>query len=110
MLPLTDTAFAALAKEIGHFDLDSTVVQVGGLLTVPSLQPFTLRLELLTHLAVLHCKGTRVASLNDVTSWLNDYLGQSPVALLEDPPEDVFLSNSNGFWQSSSLSGTVGIG
>ena len=108
---MTDAAFATLAVRLAHLKLDSTITKVAGLLTVPSLQPFTLRLELLAHLAVLHCKGTRVASFNDVTSWLRDYLGDTPVALLEDPPEDVFLSNIRtvsrnrrlfaGIWESA---------
>ena len=111
MPPLTDTAFAPLAKTLTQYHLDSTVRQVAGLLTVPSLQRFALRLEVLTHLAVLHCRGNRVATPNDLASWLNDYLGATPVAPLEDPPEDVFVSNVRtdsgnrrlfeGLWESA---------
>lgn len=114
MPPFTDAAFAGLAKKLAEFSLDSTITQVAGLLTVPSLQPFTLRLELLAHLAILHCQGTRASRLHDVTSWIRDYLGDTPAALLEDPPEDVFLSNVRtasgnrrlfeGLWESADFS------
>ena len=93
MPPFADQAFDALAKTLGSYRLGSTVAQLGGLLTVPSLQPYILRLEFLVHLAVLHCSGQRDPSQQDVTAWLTDYLGRTPVALLEDPPEDVFVSN-----------------
>ena len=93
MPPFTDRAFEALAKTLGNHRLASTLAQLGGLLTAPSLQPHILRLELLIHLAVLHCNGLRDPNQRDVTAWLTDYLGPTPVALLEDPPEDVFVSN-----------------
>ena len=93
MPPFADQAFDALAKTLTNYRQGSTVAQIGGLLTAPSLQPYILRLEFLVHLAVIHCSGQRDPSQQDVTAWLADYLGLTPVVLLEDPPEDVFVSN-----------------
>ena len=93
MPPFADRAFEPLAKTLGNCRLASTLAQLGGLLTAPSLQRHILRLELLIHLAVLHCSGLRDPNQQDVTTWLTDYGGLTPVALLEDPPEDVFVSN-----------------
>ena len=91
--PFADPTFDALAKTLANYRPASTLAQLAGLLTVPSLQRHILRLELLIHLAVLHCSGQRDPSQQDVTAWLTDYLGLTPVALLENPPEDVFVSN-----------------
>ena len=93
MPPFADRAFEALAKTLGNYRLAPTLAQLGGLLTAPSLQRHILRLELLIHLAVLHCSGLRDPSQREATAWLTDYLGLTPLALLEDPPEDVFVSN-----------------
>ena len=93
MPPFADPTFDALAKTLANYRLGSTVAQIGGLLTAPSLQPHILRLEFLVHLAVIHCSGQRDPNQQDVTTWLTDYLGLTPVAILEDPPEDVFVSN-----------------
>ena len=93
MPPFTDPAFEALVKSLRQYRLASTLAQVAGLLTVPALQPYILRLELLIHLAVLHCSGRRDPNQQEVTTWLTDDLEPTPVRLLEDPPEDVFVSN-----------------
>ncbi len=93
MVPFADQAFDALAKTLANYRLGSTVAQIGGLLTAPSLQPHILRLEFLVHFALIHCSGQRDPSQQDVTAWLTDYLDLTPVAILEDPPEDVFVSN-----------------
>ena len=93
MPPFADKAFDALARTLTDYRQGSTVAQIAGLLTVPTLQPYVLRIELLVHLAVIHCSGQRDPSPQDVTAWLTDYLDATPVALLEDPPEDVFVSN-----------------
>ena len=45
--PFTDPAFEALVKSLRQYRLASTLAQVAGLLTVPALQPYILRLELL---------------------------------------------------------------
>ena len=88
-----DGAFTTLAKVLEAYDPNCTIPYVAGLLTMPSLQPATVRLELLTHLAVLYCRGTRTPGGDEASMWLNHHLGNTPAVSLEDPPEDVFLSN-----------------
>lgn len=88
-----DGAFTTLAKALEAYDPDCTIPYVAGLLTVPTLQHATLRLELLTHLAVLHCRGTRTPGGDEASTWLDHHLRNTPAASFEDPPEDVFLSN-----------------
>ena len=70
-----------------------SIARIAGLFTVPSLQANTVRLEVLAHLAVAHCNGSRKPSYKEIGSWLNHHLGQTGIASLEDPVEDVFISN-----------------
>ena len=74
-------------------DPKSTVTMLAGLLTVPELQANTIRLETLVHLAVAHCKGRSRPSRNLIVKWLNKRLGSTFIAALEDPVEDVFITN-----------------
>ncbi|MES2522566.1 MAG: hypothetical protein V4617_07720 [Gemmatimonadota bacterium] len=66
---------------------------IGGLLTEPAFQAGTIRLELLQHLAVSACRGNHHASASDLRAWVNEILGALPVRSMEDPVEDVFISN-----------------
>lgn len=69
------------------------VAQVAAaLLLRPENHPATGRVEVLIHLAALGCRGTRAPSLVQLREWLNDIIFQD-AAELEDPVEDVFLSN-----------------
>lgn len=84
---------------------------VSGLLTLPSLHANTLRLEMLVHLIIAYSMGNREPKANHIKSWLNTDLGSTSFARLEDPVEDVFVSNVmtdegnarifEGVWESS---------
>lgn len=52
-----------------------------------------MRLELLVHLAVAHCAGKQKPGEADLARWLSRYLGQTQIAMFEDPVEDVFITN-----------------
>lgn len=91
MIPLGSEELARLAKFLEKYDLKSTISVLAGLLTVPQLQGNTLRIEILIHLAVAHCHGRRKPGYKEVGNWLNRQLGY--FASLEDPVEDVFISN-----------------
>jgi len=69
------------------------LAQIGGLLTEPSLHPNTLRLELLAHLAFVHARGHKKAKRKDLVRFFNRELQAPFVAAMEDPIEDVFVSN-----------------
>lgn len=106
-----DGAYAPLGRALRGFDLRATVAAVAGLLTVPVHQPGTIRLEVLLHLAVVHCRGDRAPTLVDVRGWVEEMLAALPVRRAEDPVEDVCVSNViapggnyrlfQGVWESS---------
>ena len=111
MIPLDDPELKPLAKDLQKYDLRHTSSRLASLLTVPSLHANTIRLEILVHLAVLHCRGKRKPTLNDVDRWLNRFLGDTSIVMAEDPAEDVFITNVStpngnrrlfeGIWHSS---------
>jgi hypothetical protein len=82
-----------LSREIAPFDLESTLAHVGGLLTVPDLASAAIRIEALADLALRHCAGRKVPDTTIFRRWINVLLGQHTMARLEDPLEDVFVSN-----------------
>lgn len=100
---------AGLTKELAASELLSTVALLAGLLTLPEFHANTLRLEVLTHLAVAHCAGKEGPTRDHIGCWLNQSL--APLAPLEDPIEDVFVTNVTsglgnhrlfeGLWESA---------
>jgi hypothetical protein len=100
-----------LRSQLKPFHPVESAALVSGLLTEPSLQANTLRLETLVHLLVAFAAGDRKLQTPQISSWLNTELGSTMVALWEDPIEDVFVSNVTteegnvrifeGIWESS---------
>ena len=111
MLKLNLPELTVLSKSLQTYDFKNTVSQLAGLLTVPSLQANTVRIELLVHLATIHCNGKRRARLKQINMWLNKSFENSSIPFLEDPVEDVFISNIatpkgnfrifEGIWESN---------
>ena len=110
MIPINSPHIRRLANFFQKHDLQSSVTQLAGLLTVPSLLANTLRIETALHLAVANCDGSRNLRLVEMHHWLNQYLGDR-IAIYEDPVEDVFITNVEthegnrrifqGIWESS---------
>jgi hypothetical protein len=100
---------AGLAEELAASELLSTVAPLAGLLTLPEFHTNTLRLEVLTHLAAAYCAGKEAPTRDQIGRWLNQSL--APLAPLEDPVEDVFVTNVTsglgnhrlfeGLWESA---------
>lgn len=100
-----------LQTDLERFDPLTSAALVAGLLTEPSLQANTLRIELLIHLLLAFARGNRNAGRREIARWINSELGATVFALMEDPPEDVFVSNVTtaagnfrifeGVWESS---------
>jgi hypothetical protein len=100
-----------LKAELERFHPLTSAALVAGLLTEPSLQANTLRIELLIHLLLAFAVGKRKAGRREIVKWLNSELGATVFAMMEDPPEDVFVSNVTtaegnfrifeGIWESS---------
>jgi hypothetical protein len=90
---LRTPAVQRLAKVLEKYDRQQVVSLVAGMLTVPNLQANCYRLELLVQLAVANCNGKLKPTKKHLSNWLNRQLGTENVAWMEDPPEDVFVSN-----------------
>lgn len=82
-----------LARLLADFNAKRTISICAGLLTAPEFQANTPRLESLAHIATMYCAGKRKAGITDVTRWLNRNLSGSESFRVEDPAEDVFVSN-----------------
>jgi len=74
-----------------QFDGVSVVSFLAGLLTVPAYQPWTLRIEGILCLALVHARGGRKATGADIDRWLQR-ASSSHIGRFEDPPEDLFVS------------------
>jgi hypothetical protein len=92
------------------FDAVEVASTFGGLLTVPELQSNCVRLETLAHLALGVCCGQKRPQPTDISRWFSEF-GKGIAGRLEDPAEDVFVSNIatprgnfrvlEGIWESS---------
>ncbi|NJK91831.1 MAG: hypothetical protein HC904_08410 [Blastochloris sp.] len=83
----------SLAQKLPQYEPWSTVGKLAGLLTCPDCHANTIRIEGLIHLAVALCKGAEIPRRNDVYIWFNRYAANSSLCRMEDPLEDVFISN-----------------
>lgn len=93
MVPLNYPALKHIVGSLRKCDSKSTVTKLAGLLTVPRLQANAMRLETLVHLAAAHCQGSRDTGLAEIKQWLNKRLLNTQIVHLEDPAEDVFVTN-----------------
>ncbi len=93
MVPLDIPQLTSIVGSLRKCDSKSTVSKLAGLLTAPELQANTIRIETLVHLAVAHCQGTRNPGLAEISRWLNKRLRATGITDLEDPAEDVFVTN-----------------
>lgn len=99
-----------LSDAIRSTHLGSAAAIVGGLMTEPLLQPNHARLEMLAHLIVMQATGEARPRGEELNEWLNVCLAGSFVRNLEDPVDDVFVSNVvtrrgnrrifNGTWET----------
>lgn len=85
-------AHPKVVEEMRGFDPIKTAATFGGLLLEPKLQANCLRLEALVHLALIVCDGKRKPGRKQIQRWF-EALGAGQCGLLEDPAEDVFVSN-----------------
>ena len=89
----TSVRLAALSRRLGRFSFHDIAIAAGGLLTEAENQPATFRLEMLATLAAVHADGVRRPTATHLREWLNDGLLRDDIGQLEDPLEDVFISN-----------------
>lgn len=93
---ISDSSYSSLASALKPYDLRATISYLGGLLTVPEYHPETIRIEMVLHLAALHCRGRKRPTGRELANWLERDLGDHILKFQEDPPEDVFVSNVIG--------------
>lgn len=88
---------AKLCKDTGQylslFKYKKTVAIAAGLLTLPRLSANSIRCETLVHLAVAYSRGGKQPNRTTIKTVLNDLMGDTQIAMIEDPQEDVFVSN-----------------
>ncbi len=111
MVHLSSPELDKITKFLGKYDLKSTVSKLAGLLTAPSFQANTIRIEILVYLAVTYCRGNRKPGITEIRNWLNRQLAKTDILRLEDPVEDVFVTNVEtpegnrrvfeGIWESN---------
>lgn len=100
-----------LGAKLEPFHPAKSAALVAGLLTEPSFHANTLRLEMLVHILIVYAGGSKKPKHRHISSWLNTELGSSKLVYLEDPIEDVFISNVTteegnvrifeGIWESN---------
>lgn len=90
---LNEPSVQLLARVLTKYNQKEALSVVSGMLTLPHLQANCFRLELLVHLIVANCIGIEKVTVKHITHWLNRQLGNRTIASMEDPAEDVFVSN-----------------
>lgn len=113
LMPLSDifTELPSFKSQIERYHPVKSASIVAGLLTEPSFHANALRIELLIHLLLAFAEGTKKPSTGDLDLWLNSDLGSTSFVSMEDPVEDVFITNVitkdgnirifEGVWESS---------
>lgn len=101
----------SIKKKLRPFHPIKAAALISGLLTLPALHANTLRLEMLIHLILSHSLGKKEPIAQHIHLWLNKELGATSFVNLEDPVEDVFITNVitevgnirifEGIWESS---------
>lgn len=79
-----------LGANFRPYDVSASIAAAGGLLTVPTLQANTVRLEAIAHLIVANASGKKKPNKQDAARWFKQ-VGQS-FAHMEDAAEDVFVA------------------
>lgn len=81
-----------LVKLLRNFSYSYVVSILSGLLTLPENHTGTARIEVLLHLAAVACRGKKRPGMRHVREWLAQ-IDEDPITKLENPIEDVFISN-----------------
>ena len=93
MVDLRSQPCRDVSQYLSGFKFKETVTITAGFLTLPRLSANSIRCETLVHLAVAYARGAKQPNRTTFKTVLNDLLGNTQVAMIEDPQEDVFVSN-----------------
>ena len=83
---------AGLLSRLRQYSFPKVAALLSGLLTRPENHTATARIEALLHLTALACRGRKKPGLQQLREWLTE-IDEDPIAKLEIPVEDVFVSN-----------------
>ena len=84
---------APLIAQLRDYRFDIVAQMLSGLLINPNNHVATQRVEALIHLAAIACRGRHRPTIQDLNNSLNIHLFRDPITDIEDPAEDVFISN-----------------
>jgi len=111
MEPLNSPKCTDIGNKLSGFDRSSILKLCSGLLTIPELSANSVRLETLVHLALIYSRGKKVPTRTLLRNILNVEMRNSMISMMEDPIEDVFVSNIqtnggdclvfNGLWEGN---------
>lgn len=85
--------YAKVANRLSLLEPEFAISVAAGLLTAPEFQTAKARLELFLHLVVANARGDRRLSLPLVRQCVETDFAHLQIRRMEDPPEDVFISN-----------------
>lgn len=91
-LPQIVARLPGLSRRLRPFSFCAVASPLAGLLTMAQYQTATRRLSALIHVAVRSCRGTRRPTHGELNRWLRQ-IHEDPITRLEDPVEDVHVSN-----------------
>jgi len=92
-----------LCKQLHRFSRGKSTQLIAALGVMPQYHANTIRLEVLTHLAVIACAGTAEPNKSDLAKWLRYFDEESWISRQEDPVEDVFIGIVNSTFGSFRL-------
>ena len=93
---------ARLVRRLQKFSFPAVAALLSGLLTRTENHTATARIEALLHLAALACRGRKKPGLQHLRGWLTG-IDEDPIAKLEIPVEDVFVSNVEAWFGNTRL-------
>lgn len=82
-----------LVRELVGYSREKSMCLVAGISTLPQFHAHTIRVELLQHLIHRNAAGLATPKRNRIDQWLNNHLLSGWASQMEDPVEDVFISN-----------------
>ncbi|MDE0001131.1 MAG: hypothetical protein OXQ29_00355 [Rhodospirillaceae bacterium] len=96
------TRQAQSVRSLRKFSFPAVAALLAGLLTRPENHTATSRIEALLHLAALACRGRKKPGPRHLREWLTA-IDEDPIAKLEIPVEDVFVSNVDAWFGNARL-------
>lgn len=92
-----------LVSKLKRFSFRSAAELIGSLGLLPNLLANTIRIEALTHLAGVACKGNAAPNYDNLREWAGKLMANSSLSQQEDPVEDVFVGCVNSSFGSFRL-------